>query len=1220
MSTRLDSVPLESEREGTIYYILQTGQMISNCSSCPPGQVCHTMNYLAENSHKFFSSDHVNVTLIFMCGVHKFSSNLIVQNLHSFVMKGGTSTKDNVIINMLREETVELPSGTEPNKFTCTSIQFFNTSYVNITTLTMRCPSVLIEGGLLSIKNSNLNGHSNIREIFSAIMIVSKTSEAFIDSCTFKQNCFVVSNRSAGITVNNSSFQLYRHKSLPVIMAYSSAITFTGIVNITDSIVSGSGTDSLVSGTAVFLSTNYEQVKASLTIATDAVVHFVNLTCGFGGAVGVDDGFIDISANAMVVFMHNHATSEGGAVYLVVGSINVGVNSVVLFAYNTAADVYGGAIYIELGAINIQSDATLSFIYNSAPSGGAVVLDVSTFEIGTGASVFFFNNTATQGGAIYVTSNSKVYINNSDESCSNFHRTKVVFFKNSASLGGALYVSALTFSFEVKTKASIEFVNNTATDVGGAVYCEMQLAVPCIFIVKNYSVEINFTWNFSNRNIGQHLYGTSVRDDRCLRHNQGIPSCVYDNTTKHINISLHPDLSEILSPVSSAPWRVCLCDINGRPQCTNLSQIFTCVSVYRGETFTLPACLVGYDFGTMTGVVHAQIVSESSKLLTRLQQFQYDQLVKTEKCSTLNYTVYTKQNAGIMLYLTIQGHIHNPEELTFYKDILRGLISYYRSNDQFGCVMFDLLTTPIFINVTLLPGCPPGLTLIGDPPGCGCYLVLTTNDFQCSIKNKTGVLVWNTMMWVNASFNARSQSKGIIYNPFCPLNYCKFGMKVVHISNDPSEQCTSNRTGILCGACKENFSLAIGSSQCIECPNNSNLALTLLFTAGGVLLVFFILVLNLTVTEGLVNGLIFYANIVWAYKIILFPSGTQDSRTLSFLRGFVAWLNLDFGIEACFFNGLNNYWKTWLQFLFPSYIWAIAGVIVVACRYSSRLTNLIGSRAVPLLATLFLLSCMKLLRIIIDATSVTVIEQYPQNTSFAVWSLDGNLLYCHHPHIYLFVVTIGALVFLWLPYTFVLLFVQPLRKVSHLRLLKWMNHFAPVYDAYFYPLKDKHHYWFGVLLFVRGMLLVILTVTYTTSPKLNVFILSVTMTALLSFTSANNVYNRLKVRLFESFILMNLLILTAGTRYMWESTASRIILLQISIGFCFIQFCVVILHSLIKLSNCYSGSYISCYRWRQGYGTIDESSVYDDITHERIESPHPESLIQVAKEPGTVTF
>ena len=126
-------------------------------------------------------------------------------------------------------------------------------------------------------------------------------------------------------------------------------------------------------------------------------------------------------------------------------------------------------------------------------------------------------------------------------------------------------------------------------------------------------------------------------------------------------------------------------------------------------------------------------------------------------------------------------------------------------------------------------------------------------------------------MWVNATFN-ESNSTDIIYNKFCPLLYCKSGNKTVNIGEDPSKQCASNRTGILCGACMDSFSLAIGSSRCIECPNSHNVALLLAFAAAGVLLVFFILALNLTATQGLINGVIFYANIVWAYKIILFPA------------------------------------------------------------------------------------------------------------------------------------------------------------------------------------------------------------------------------------------------------------------------------------------------------------------------------------------------------------
>ena len=170
------------------------------------------------------------------------------------------------------------------------------------------------------------------------------------------------------------------------------------------------------------------------------------------------------------------------------------------------------------------------------------------------------------------------------------------------------------------------------------------------------------------------------------------------------------------------------------------------------------------------------------------------------------------------------------------------------------------------------------MTLNHDETKCSYYPVLANNGISCLVKNKTGLLQWNGTVWVNATFNkGHSTQSGIMYNEFCPLLYYNSGKKTVNIGDDPSEQCASNRTGNLCGACMDNFNLVIGSSRCIECPNGHNVALMLAFAAVGVFLVFFFLALNLTVTQGLINRTIFYANIVWAYKIILFPADTGET-------------------------------------------------------------------------------------------------------------------------------------------------------------------------------------------------------------------------------------------------------------------------------------------------------------------------------------------------------
>ena len=70
------------------------------------------------------------------------------------------------------------------------------------------------------------------------------------------------------------------------------------------------------------------------------------------------------------------------------------------------------------------------------------------------------------------------------------------------------------------------------------------------------------------------------------------------------------------------------------------------------------------------------------------------------------------------------------------------------------------------------------------------------------------------------------------------------------------------------------------------------MTLLLFFAAAGFLLVLFISILNLTVTQGMINGLIFYANIVWTYQSILFPN--QIPSILIVFKTF----NLDFGIEG----------------------------------------------------------------------------------------------------------------------------------------------------------------------------------------------------------------------------------------------------------------------------------------------------------------------------------
>ena len=661
---------LAETKKGVVYHVSPT-EALSSCpgnSSCPPGQLCHTMDYLAEHSSEFFSPDHVNVTLIFMCGVHNYTKDLTVQNLHSFVMKGAAESRENVIID---HQFVGKPK--------CTVIWFFSVSFVNVITLTMRCPAINLTESHITVKSSNLNGYPGIYESLSFIWIIGRGSQALLDNCTFKENCFFLSDFSDGIIVNNSTFQSYRHQLRAIIEAHSSVVTLTGNVNFTNSIT---GIHSSIQS-AVFLSTTHPEVKSSLNITTGAIVYFVNLTCNTaGGAVYAwYDAMIHIGTRTRVVFMNNTASNSGsgdvggGAVLMSHGMITVGAESCVIFIYNRAA-ADGGAIKLDSATLIVDREANLIFSHNSAEYGGALLLMNSIVHVNTNNMEFYNNRAATSGGAICFiygtmiinTNKSVTFVVNSAQVQGGAlwiqagvqpaiivgNYSKLLLFNNSAFQGGALSnMMPSLLMITVGYQSSIQFINNTAFDVGGAVYSRS--SPPCIFMITDYSAKISFTGNYAHRGVGHHMYGASVRDISCsgqFMNKQGKPHC-FTQGEEHdgyvrVNISYDPGLNEILSPVSSAPQRVCLCDSNGKPQCVNISYIFSNTSVYRGETITLPACVVGYDFGTTVGMIHAR--SLYSDLLSKRDKLQ--QVINSEKCAPLNYTVYSKRDYDILLLKT----------------------------------------------------------------------------------------------------------------------------------------------------------------------------------------------------------------------------------------------------------------------------------------------------------------------------------------------------------------------------------------------------------------------------------------------------------------------------------------------------------------------------------------------------------------------------------------
>ena len=358
---------------------------------------------------------------------------------------------------------------------------------------------------------------------------------------------------------------------------------------------------------------------------------------------------------------------------------------------------------------------------------------------------------------------------------------------------------------------------------------------------------------------------------------------------------------------------------------------------------------------------------------------------------------------------------------------------------------------PEVFYVTLKP-CPPGFTLQKKRKSCYCDQVLNSFTTTCNLQDQT--VLRPPKSWISGrSFN-RSHNYLLSHN--CPFDYCLPYPSYVNPST-PDQQCQFKRSGVLCGYCQPGLSAVFGSSQCKQC-SSVWLLIVIPIAITGVVLVLMIFSFNLTVTNGVINTFIFYVNIISINVSVFFPKCHSVCVLL-------ALSNLDLGLETCFYNGMDAFSKTFLQLVFPLYLILIAFALIIGSRYSIKIQRLTAQRALPVLATLFLLIYTKIL---ITVCSVlfffSPITNLPSGHITYVWSVDTNVPLFGVKFSILFTVCI-VLFLILLPFIILLLFPRTLSRF-HL-----INTFKPLLDAYLGPYKDDFPYWTGVQLLMRAVFL-----------------------------------------------------------------------------------------------------------------------------------------------------
>ncbi len=1074
-----------------LYYVKPT-----NVSPCPTSaQFCLTIEEYAEKGDIYF---HSRSAFIFLPGIHQSDKIIYFVNVSTVSLVGQNNSIIDFIVNFenVFNLTIEKMAITSASgKHLMKSVLIFKNSKA------------------ISISEISFKREFNQNDTFSNRAISFNHSNATIKDCIFSGNSAVsgaavhMVNGTNAIFIRNIFIRNTAQLWGGALFSYQSSMQFlswnTFINNSASAAgsiycrvceVSGLGKLEFVGNTAPFCggAICFVQSKAALQ----------NITAIGNSVSSIYTLRSEVKFEGRIVMKGNIGQS-GGAMVATASTIQF--HAYALFEMNYAS-IEGGAI-AAIGTSTISFAGTTLFINNkSKESGGGAILATVHVVLIMRGTVYFSRNNSTLGGggAISLTKNSNMFINN-----------KVTFAYNQAMTGGAIYIWGSTITLSQGGTMVTKY--NRAALYGGALFHFDSIDIyQCSFFMQkhitmtvSYMFNIfiwlpdcflkldNFNYNSKTFNYGIYSFNDTAGLSGHFLYGGLLDKCrVYDYKGNVIWASLlyyellkkkilQVENSKIDHLISSEPFTLCFCENDQMYDCIGEKNI----SILRGAEFQVSVLALSQGF-TMTAPLLLAKISRSARL-------GLDQDFKNISigCTSVTYNLYSTQDHETMVLY--------PEQSCRDEGLARAKV-----------------------HASFQP-CPHGSILFRDKCNCEKRLLQYDDAVTCTVVNNGDFIIAkkNTKFWVQTFFNESNNNEyeGLILYNSCPLDYCKNAELNITLK-EPDVQCDFNHSGVLCGACTTNYSLTLGNTKCKKC-SNANLILILLFAAMGIFLIFFISVLRLTVATGVVNSLILYANIVQANKSVFLPNSGTNILTV-----FVAWMNLDLGFPICFFDGMDAYTQTWLQFVFPIYIWVLIGVITIISRYSKSMTRLIGSNPVAVLATLFLMSYAKLLKTIIQIFfSVTL--AYPNDIKVKVWLKDANEPYLRGRHLILAIFGSLFIAVFFFPYTLFLLFGSRLYKYSDKVWINWITiKMKPLLDSYHAPYQKHTRYWTGLLLVLHCILYIVFSYNGLGRMSDNLLAIITGYTAVIVAAWLHvKIYTNFYANVVEALVYLDLIVLSAAT-------------------------------------------------------------------------------------------
>ena len=513
--------------------------------------------------------------------------------------------------------------------------------------------------------------------------------------------------------------------------------------------------------------------------------------------------------------------------------------------------------------------------------------------------------------------------------------------------------------------------------------------------------------------------------------------------------------------IGSPAYYACTCDPTqpGNRKLWDCSRVTIIRTVYPGFLVNVALVALG-DYGFVQGV---------SFTIPYTPESNEGYLIREKKgCKEL-----ATFNANELQNYTIRVFVYSQLPMNHY-------------NDQFDIPKAALVFRKNII-VEVSSNCPSGFQLASsnNKTTCDCNQLLSDHHFQCTITAR-GITSEITYKSSTNNYWMGYLGQQLVISDHCLSHYCNTVNSTISTTGLTTEdinttiQCDpdSNRQGLLCSQCTPGTSSQFGSFRCTQCTF-AGLLLVPFGAVAGIVLILLLFLFNFTVLQGDIIGIAFYANVV----------GIMDEFLLKYsVRPFyipLALINLGLGFETCFFDGMNEFSKAFVQFIFPFYLIALLVTFIIAAhKYNLKIFRIrfVARRSVPVLATIMLLTYSGLINAVIYGLQYTHIYNVDSGTHRVVWLHQPELEYFKGKHIAVGALCLVVTVLYLLPLTIVTLFGDLFRICSR---NLWYSHFLDVFHGAFrYPFG----FWFGTRLLFRIVFIALNIATNTPVVAYTIFL------------------------------------------------------------------------------------------------------------------------------------